>query len=93
MGYKITYGPNKSKSSITKWMGRKLLIRLVIGAMIFSLRYTVVGKQVRQMMIPGDRVVTVAAWDGFREDLADGVVLTDAWHTFCRTIIDNGKVS
>ena len=93
MGYKVTYGPKQNKSSITKWMGRKLLVKLVIGALLFSLRYTSVGQQLRLLLIPGDRAVTVAAWNGFQQEMAAGAELTDAWQTFCRRIIDNGLVS
>ena len=90
MAYKITYGPAGPVYAQKGRLIRKLLMKLVVAVLILGLRFTDIGEHIRSWLIPGDPAVTVAAWEGFTQDIVAGEGLADAVDAFCRSIVENG---
>lgn len=93
MSYKIVYGPVNSKQSLRRQLGRRILVKLVVAALVIGLRFVGVGDMVRQWLIPGDAAVTAAAWEGMTEEIKGGEQISTAFADFCRRIIENAGIS
>lgn len=97
MGYTVRYSPqNDGKFPVKKKKTRKarriflfLLIALLIAGMIPLQR----SGLLRELLIPGDPDVTVAAMETFADNLKDGMSLQTAAEAFCVEIFQNAPIS
>ena len=97
MAYYIHYSPDTAKRYPPKrqtstGVGRLLKIGIIITVvvlMVFSYRSGVL----REVFIPGDPVITTAAFDNLITSLKEGTGLQVAVQAFCAEIIQNASVS
>ena len=91
MSYHVDYNPEmKNRYPIHIKIKRKFRIRpIVLSTMAVVLIYAVFRSGVLQYMIPGDPVVTTAAFSGMVEDIGGGESIREAFLAFCKEVIVN----
>ena len=89
MAYRIDYNiigkfPMNKKKNWTGVIAGILVVALIIGAITVKMAGL---PWVREVLIPGDPVITAAALDGMVEDLRNGDSIIEAITAFCREIM------
>lgn len=93
MAYRVEYEPGKREKQHS---GRfpLLLAGCILAFLVLVNSLWPQGAQVlRQWLIPGNPVVTVAALESFAEELKDGQPISDSLERFCKRILDDGKAA
>lgn len=95
MGYKIrydafmpkagTYKCNQRKKRIIKWIITGIL---VLGLLVPAYRKGFL----KELLIPGDSVVTQQAIENMVANIKDGATIQDAIVAFCEEVIENEKL-
>lgn len=93
MGYRITYENGFIRKELIR--NRRLSLELwgtglSVAVLAVSLLVPRGRLWVRNLLLPGDEEITVAALEGMVEDLRDGEPLGEAVESFCREIIAGG---
>ena len=93
MSYRVDYTPEmKDRYPSLSIIRRNLPIRplswSVAGLVVI---YGIVSSGVLCWLIPGERAVTAAAFDGMVNDIGAGESVRQAFLNFCREIILNGR--
>jgi len=93
MSYRVDYNPEmKSRYPSPSKMRRKLPIRSLLWSVVVIVGiYIVFSSGALRWLIPGERAVTAAAFDGMVSDIGEGTSLRQAFLNFCREIILNGR--
>ncbi len=88
MAYRVDYGPVKKVrgGERTRVPGLTALFLLVFFLMV-GLCWPRGVQILRDMLIPGDPAVMVAAMDNFARDLEQGTELADAFENFCVFVV------
>ena len=96
MAYNIQYSlqykkkyPLKQKS--TGKRGKTIAVLLVICVCMLLYKQYADG-MLKEVLIPDDAVVTVAALEGFSSNLKSGLTLNEAITAFCVEILEHGNV-
>ena len=94
MSYSIHYGPEKPKFGQRKkgyagLIGAVLIIMVCAAVIGFAIPQQT--KQFVQALFPWTRSEVVSALKEFREDIREGLPVSDAITTFCREIIYEAK--
>lgn len=95
MGYRVEYQPVKKVRGVEKRTSRVP----ALTALFFLLFLLLVngfwpqGAEIlREILIPGDPTVTVAALETFTQELQTGEELSIAFEDFCRTILEGAEL-
>ena len=93
MSYRVDYNPEMKKRYPTFIKIRKKLpIRqLLLSVIAIAACYGIIRSGVLRLLIPGDPVVTTAAFTGMVEDIGAGESVRQAFLTFCKEIIVNAR--
>ena len=91
MGYRIQYDGRIDKYEVVKWNPLRFHA-MILGAFCLFLMGTFWfwpegAETLRGLLIPGDDVVTVAAFRMMRDDLRNGSSIPDAVFSFCEYVI------
>lgn len=95
MGYRVEYETVRKVRRMEQKTAR--LPALTAGAFLLFLILVgslwPKGKEVlREMLIPGDPAVTVAALEDLAQELETGAELGDALENFCRTVVREAEL-
>jgi len=94
MGYKIMYNP-EDNDKYPVFKPKKRNFRLLPFAMVLIAGLMLTRPQIRsgieEWLIPGNPMVTKAAFSLMIDELREGESFTDAVTTFCNEIIAGGK--
>lgn len=95
MGYRVDYQPVKKVRGLEKRTARAPALA-ALGLILFCLLVNCVwprgAEVVREILIPGDTAVTVAALEEFAAELEAGEELSSALQTFCRRVIREAEL-
>ena len=90
MGYRIVYHGSEAKKTQAK-RKRFCKKRIAIGVIVVLLGAVIaipkVRNGMRDLLLPGDEQITLAALEGMVADLKEGEPISEALETFCREII------
>lgn len=95
MGYRVEYQEGKvderevHPGRFPVLLGACLLAFLVLVNSLWPQGW----RTLRQWLIPGNPVVTVAALENFAEELKAGQPISDSLERFCKRILDDGKTA
>lgn len=95
MGYRVEYQMEKTKKTDAR-PGR---FPVMLGACLLAFLLLVNGlwprgaQMLRELLLPGNPSVTVAALEDFAQELKAGETLESALESFCRKVIDDGKAA
>lgn len=96
MAYRIEYDSRGGKYEIKKDKPSRLPVLAAAAFLLFLLftfQFWDAGAEViRDLLIPGDREVTVRAWDHMTDDLRSGAGLQDAFAAFCAEVLDGAGI-
>lgn len=90
MGYRIEYQPVKKVRNAEKRISRIPALTALFLLLFFLLvsSFWPRGRELmRELIIPGDPDVTVAALEVFAQELHGGEELSSAFESFCRRIL------
>lgn len=96
MGYRIRYGETIKKEFISesRWgfgfVIKWIAVMIICCVITFVLTYY--KEAVIDFILPGDKVVTKAAFLTFAEDLRNGNSIKDTITAFCQEIVTNAKL-
>ncbi|MDD5863524.1 MAG: hypothetical protein PUD80_02655 [Firmicutes bacterium] len=94
MGYRVAYDTGGKKR---RQRSRRAPVLTAAAFLVFLLLVNGLwprGRQaLRDMVFPGDRTVTAAAWDELTRQLRAGEPVGSAFEAFCREIIDHAGLS
>ena len=91
MSYQINYDPSRRRKFYTTKHKKKPGWILIVA--VVALSVTIFHKDLKHVLIPGDKQVTSAAFSDLTENLRAGESLKDAVTTFCREIIDGAAAN
>lgn len=95
MGYRIDYQPIKKVRNLEKRTAgvpaMTALFLMLFFMLVFSF-WPQGAELLREMLIPGDPDVTVAALETFAQELQCGESLYSAFDTFCRQLLAEAQL-
>lgn len=95
MGYRVEYQAGKVENREVH-PGR---FPVMLGACLLAFLLLVNGlwprggQVLRELLLPGNPAVTVAALEDFAQELKAGETLESALESFCRKVFDDGKAA
>ena len=95
MGYRVEYETvGKVRRMEHRRSGRAALTALFFALFLFltAMLWPEGRAALREIFLPGDPVVTVAALETLAEELQTGAELGDALENFCRSIVREAEI-
>lgn len=94
MSYRIEYDRGKSKYEVTKDNTSRfslILTTAIVSIILFTLSCWPEGaEKLKSVLIPGEDMVTVQAFQTMKQDLLSGASIEDSVEAFCKSVI-HGK--
>ena len=95
MGYRVEYETVRKVRRMEQRKSGRAALTAVFFALFLILTTMLWPKgreALRELLIPGDPVVTVAALETLAEELQTGAELGDALENFCQTIVREAEI-
>ena len=95
MGYRVEYQMEQTEKTDARpgrfpvMLGSCLLVFLLLVNGLWPRG----AQMLRELLLPGNPAVTVAALEDFAQELKAGEALESALESFCRKVIDDGKAA
>lgn len=94
MGYRVEYGRDGQKRKQEKGRLPALTAAFFLVFLLLVNGLWPKGREaLRRIVFPGDRVVTVAAWEEMTRQLRSGESVGSAFEAFCREIVEHAGLS
>ena len=93
MSYRVDYNPEmKNRYPSLPKIRKKLPVRpLLLSIVAIAAFYGIFSSGLLRWLIPGEPAVTTAAFNGMMDDIGAGESVRQAFLTFCKEIILNGR--
>lgn len=95
MGYRVDYQPVKKVRGAEKRTSKipaLTALFLVLFLLLVNGFWPRGAEVLKEVLIPGDPAVTVAALEDFATELKAGENLSGAWEAFCRRVIGEAEL-
>lgn len=95
MGYRVDYQPVKKVRGLGKRTARAPALAalfLILFCLLVNSVWPRGAEMLRELLIPGDAAVTVAALEAFTTELEAGETLSGALEGFCRKVIQEAAL-
>lgn len=95
MGYRVEYETVRKVRRMEQKTARVPAMTAAVFVVFLLLVYGFWPKgreALRQLLIPGEPAVTVAALEGLADELETGADLGDALENFCRTVVREAEI-